>query len=147
VGGAVTRRLLGLLGSLAIVAVIVVGVVLYTKVANPDHLGQVLYTTVDQSAQADCSITSQVSSTKAGTPVYALYVLQHHVSIDQEMVEEDFKDGVSLGTYTLSHTLADADCLWTGEDLGPTFAAPGTYEIKVTAGQEVIADGKLTVTP
>jgi hypothetical protein len=147
VGGAVARRLLGLIGSLAIVAVLIVGYVVYQKVANPDHLGQVIYTTVDQNDVSNCSISSQVSSTKVGTSVYALYVLQHHVPIDQEMTEGDFKDGVSLGTYTITHPLPDADCLWTGENLNASFTTPGSYEIKVTVGQEVIADGKLTVTP
>jgi hypothetical protein len=148
IGGAVARRLLGALAGLIVLAVIVVGVIVYMKVANPDHLGQVVFTTSDMSSSTDCTVSNQVSSVKAGTPVYATYFWQHQLTATQQVVEEDFKDGTSLGTYNVpTDSSSDADCLTVQDDLNATFTDPGTYEIKLTVGNEVVADGKLTITP
>jgi hypothetical protein len=62
-------------------------------------------------------------------------------------VEEDFKDGVSVATYDIpTANSSDADCLVEQDDLSQSFTAAGTYEIKLTVGTEVVADGKLTIT-
>jgi hypothetical protein len=147
VGGAIGRRILGLVGLLVVVGVLAGGAYVYTKVANPNHLGQVLFATDDQSSQSDCTIIDQVSSVKVGTPVYAIYFWQHQLSADQAVKEEDFKDGVSIATYDIPKTdSSDADCLVEQDDLSQSFTTAGTYEIKLTVGTEVVADGKLTIT-
>jgi hypothetical protein len=144
-GGSMVRRIVGVV---VVVAVLVVGGFVYTKVANPEHLGQVLYSTTDQSNIKGCSVSDRVTTVKAGTPVYAVYMLTHRLSTSDAVVEEDFFNGSSMGKYPLpSDTTAGVDCLAVTDDLSSAFASPGTYEIKLTVGTDVIADGTLTVTP
>lgn len=148
VGGALGRRLLGALGTIIVIVVIVGGIFVYEKVANPGHHGQVLYSTNDQSSQSDCTVTDQVSSVKVGSPVYAIYFWEHRLTVDQKVTEEDFKDGVSIGTYDIpTDKSADADCLVDQDNLSTEFTDPGKYEIKLTVGTEVVADGTVTITP
>lgn len=148
VGAAIGRRLLGALGVIIVIGVIVGGVFIYQKVANPDHLGQVIFTTAPQAGQTGCDITDQVTSVKVGTPVYAMYIWQHQLSATQQVHEEDFKDGVSFDTYDVpTDKSSDADCLRITDDWSSSFDTAGAYEVKLTVGQEVIAEGKLTVTP
>jgi hypothetical protein len=148
VGGAIKRRVLGALGGLIVLAVIGGGIFIYTKVANPDHLGQVIYSTDDPAGVTGCSITHEVTSVKVGTAFYSTYVWQHQLKVDQTVVEEDFRDGVSLGTYNIpTDKSSEADCLTISTDLSSEFTSPGSYEVKLTTGGEVVADGKLTVTP
>jgi hypothetical protein len=155
-GGVVGRAGGGFLGSVAgriIALVVVIGILaaggfLVTKIFNPDHLGQVIYTTQDPSGTSDCSISGTVTSVKAGTPVWSVYMWTRRLSSTDAVVEEDFLNGVSLGKYDIpSDKSSDADCLSVTNDLSSEFSAPGSYEIKLTVGTEVVADGKLTVTP
>ena len=123
----------------------------YKFVLNPDQLGQVIFTTEDQSTATsyqNCKIPNQVKTVKVGTPVWAVYMLKHRVGADQVVVGEVFKDDVSLGTFDLEPGQATkADCLSDTSDLSELFDAPGTIEIRITVGTEVLADGKLTITP
>jgi hypothetical protein len=148
VGGAVARRVMGAVGVLVVIGVLVGGYFIYDKVANPNHMGQVIYTTDDQTLATDCSTSNLVTTVKTGTHVWAVYMWSHRLSSDQAVVEEDFADGVSLGTYDIpTDKSSDADCLSVTDDLSNSFTEPGTYEIKLTVGTEVVADGKLTITP
>jgi hypothetical protein len=148
VGGAAARPILRILGTIVVIAVIAGGVFVYKKVANPDHLGQVIYSTDSQTSTSNCEITHQVTTVKVGTSVYAIYMFSHRLNSYQAVKEEDFKDGVSIGTYDLpTDKSADVDCLTVTDDLQTDFDAAGVYEIKLTSGTEVIADGKLTITP
>ena len=144
-GGSIVGRIVAIV---VVLAVIAGGYVVYSTVFNPQHLGQVVYTTVDQTDTSGCDTTSLVTSVKQGTSVWALYMWSHRLTSDQAVVEQDFRDGVSIGTYNLpTDKTSDADCLWVEDDLSQEFTQPGTYEIKLTVGSEVVADGKLTVTP
>jgi hypothetical protein len=87
---------------------------------------------------------------KSGTPIYVMVMWSHRMSADEKVVEEDFKDGVSLGKLTDVWDPSDYagyDCTAFKDDVSSVFAEPGTYEIKLTVGDEVVADGTLTVTP
>lgn len=148
IGAFLSRRILSLLVVVAVVVVVIIGGIVVDKVFNPNHLGQVLFTTTSQENVSDCSISDTVATVKAGTPIYATYFWTHRLTSDQQVIEEDFKDGVSLGQYSIpSDSSSDADCLSVTSDLSSGFSAPGTYEIKLTVGSEVVADGKITVTP
>jgi hypothetical protein len=62
------------------------------------------------------------------------------------ILEEDFKDGVSIYRENLQDRHGETDCLSITDNLAPEFDSPGTYEIKLTIGSDVVADGRLTVT-
>lgn len=144
-GGSAVRRVVGIV---AVILVVAVGGIVYNMVANPDHFGQVLYSTTDQSNIKGCSVSDRVTTAKAGTPVWAVFMLTHRLSTSDTVVEEAFFNGSSMGVYTLpSDTTSGVDCLAVTDDLSSTFASPGTYEIKLTVGTDVVADGKLTITP
>ena len=152
-GGSVVGRFAGSVAGRVIAFIVVAAVIgggffLFNRITGADHNGQVIYTTADQSGNSNCSTSSLVTSVKAGTHVWAVYVWTHRLSADQSVVEEDFLDGASLGKYDIpSDKTSDADCLSVLDDLSTSFSAPGSYEIKLTVGSEVVADGKLTVTP
>jgi hypothetical protein len=130
------------------VAVIVVGGFVVVAILNPSHRGEVVFASTTQTGNGNCKVTNQVSTIKSGDSVFIIVVWSHTMSQDETVVEEDFKDGVSLGTLTWDPTnYAGYDCSTGDHDFKDVFAAPGTYEIKLTVGSEVVADGKLTVTP
>jgi hypothetical protein len=148
VGGAAKNIVLRIVGIVLVAAVIGGGFFVYKMVLNPDHLGQVLFTTTNTNSSSNCSITNQVTTVKVGTPVYALDMLKHQVAADTEITEEHFKDGVSLGVDSYKATgVGKADCLTDDYDLSQDFTTPGVYEIQLRIGTEVISEGKLTVTP
>jgi hypothetical protein len=139
------RRLL--LGILAVV-VIVIGVAVVFSLLNPSHRGEVVFASTSQASNGNCKVTNQVSTIKSGDSVFIIVVWSHTMSQDETVVEEDFKDGVSLGTLTWDPSnYAGYDCSTGDHDFKDVFSAPGTYEIKLTVGKDVVADGKLTVTP
>jgi len=134
----------------AVIAILGGGAFVYEKVANPDHRGQVIFTTTDQTANANCSVTDRVSTIKAGSPIYVMVMWSRTMQSTDKVVEEDIKDGVSLGTQSDSwqpSDYSDADCTTDPNNYSDVFSSPGTYEIKLTVGTEVVADGTLTVTP
>jgi hypothetical protein len=151
--GSVVGRIAGsvlgrVIAFIVVAAVIAGGFFLFNKLTGADHTGQVIYTTADQSGNSNCSTSNLVTSVKTGTHVWAVYMWTHRLSADQSVVEEDFLNGSSLGKYNLpSDKTSDADCLSVLDDLSTSFTAPGTYEIKLTVGSEVVADGTLKVTP
>jgi hypothetical protein len=148
-GNAILGRVLGLIGFLVVAGIIVGGYIVYQKVANPSHLGQVVFTTDDTATLSGCDVGHQVSSVKVGTPVYAVYILQHRLTINQQVVEEDFKDGVSLGEYDIApEDSSDADCLTDLEsaNLSERWTEPGVYEIQLRVATEIVSQGKLTIT-
>ncbi len=130
----------------AVVAFFALAIVV--SIINPSHRGEVVFSTTGQTATDNCKVANQVSSIKAGDSVYVMVVWSHTMSSSEKVIEEDFKDGVSLGTLNWdSSNYAGYDCTSSAHDFKDTFTQPGTYEIKLTVGSEVVADGKLTVTP
>jgi hypothetical protein len=139
------RRLL--LGILAIVVIVIGGALIYSML-NPNHRGEVVFASTSQASNGNCKVTNQVSTIKSGDSVFIIVVWSHTMAQDEKVVEEDFKDGVSLGTSTWDPTsYVGYDCSTGDTDFKSVFSAPGTYEIKLTVGNDVVADGKLTVTP
>jgi hypothetical protein len=145
-GGIGKNVLLRIIGIVVLAAVVGGGWFIYDKVANPNHHGQVIFTT-DVPTGSTCELSHQVTTVKVGASVYSTYFWTHRLKADQKVVEEDFKDGVSLGTFDIPQDKSsDADCLGIYTDLKDEFTAPGVYEIKLMVGTEVVADGKITVT-
>jgi hypothetical protein len=145
--GSVVGRIVAFL---VVAAILGGGAFLYYKIANPDHLSQVIFTTTSQEANEGCTVTNRVSSVKSGTPIYVMVMWSHRMNADEKVVEEDFKDGVSLGKLADVWDPSDYagyDCTTFKDDVSSVFAEPGAYEIKLTVGDEVVADGTLTVTP
>jgi hypothetical protein len=151
--GSVVGKIAGSVAGRIIAAVVVLAIIgiagfVYTTVANPDHLGQVQYTTTDQSDSTTCQLSDVVTSVKAGTPVWSLYQFKHRLSSTDAVFEQDYFNGQPLSTYDWpADKTAGLDCLAVTNDLSTEFTTPGTYEIKLTVGSDVVADGKLTVTP
>ena len=135
-----------------IAIVVVLGILggagfIYMKVVNPDHLSQVIFTSTDQTSNDNCQVTNRVSTIKAGDDVYIMVMWSKTMSASDKVVEEDFRDGVSLGTTPMDpSTYGGYDCTVDSTNYGSTFTEPGTYEIKYTVGDQVVADGTLTVT-
>jgi len=137
-----------LVGIVVVVIVLAAAGWVYQTVVNPDHRGQVIFTTTSQSANDNCKITNRVDTIKAGSDVYLTVMWSRTMSSSDVVVEEDFKDGTSMGTETWSPShYAGYDCFTATDNLGDSFTEPGKYEIKLTAGSDVVADGTLTVTP
>jgi hypothetical protein len=147
-GGAIMGRLLGLIGFLVVIGLLAGGYFVYQKVVNPEHLGQIIFTTDDTATLTGCDVGHQVTSVKVGTPVYAVYILQHRLTAGQKVVEEDFKDGTSLGEYDIEPEDTSADCLADEDEanLSLRWTEPGVYEIQLRVGTEIISQGKLTIT-
>jgi hypothetical protein len=149
--GSIFRSVLGrIIAVVVIIAVIGGGYLIYDKVANPSHRSEVIFTATDQGSNDGCKITNRVTTVKAGSSVYVMVMWSHRLGSTDNVVEEDFKDGVSLGKLTDFWQPSDYvgyDCTTDAHDYGEDFSEPGTYEIKITVGDEVVADGTLTVTP
>ena len=147
IGAVVGRGMRRILGIVVILAVIAGGAFIYYKVANPDHRGQVIFTTTDQQGNSGCDISNRVSTAKSGTSIYVFVMWSRTMSSADKVVEEDLKDGVSLGTTAWDTTdYAGYDCTSDSTDYSQSFSDPGAYEIKLTVGTDVVADGTLTVT-
>jgi len=146
VGNAGRNILLRIVGLVVVVGLLGGGYFVYQKVVNPDHLGQVLFTTVDPAGMSNCTIDHQVTTVPVGTSVYAVYMWTKQLDITQKVQEEGFKDGVSMGDKFDVPRTKTSDCLLDSTDLKDVFTDPATYELKLTVGTEVVADGKLIVT-
>jgi hypothetical protein len=143
--GSVAGRVIG---AVIVVAIIAIGGFVYTTVVNPDHMGQVLYSTDDQTHSTSCDVSNVVTSVKVGTPVWSLYRFSHRMSSTDAVFEQDYLNGAPFSTYDWPvDQTSGLDCLGVTNDLSADFTTPGTYEIKLTVGSDVVADGKLIVTP
>jgi hypothetical protein len=151
VAGRVGRSIVSrVIGFVVVIAVLGGGAYLYNKIANPDHLNQVIFTTTDQGSNSNCDVTNRISSVKSGSPIYVMVMWSHKLSASDVVVEEDLKDGVSLSKSSDNWSAADYsgyDCTTDPHNYAQAMSVPGSYEIKLTVGTEVVADGTLTVTP
>jgi hypothetical protein len=142
-----------IIGILVVAAVVGGGYLAYQAIVNPDKLGQVVFTTDAQTGTGPveskdaCKVNHTVTSVKAGTPVWSVYIWTSQLSSTDVVHEEDFKDGVSIFSkdWDTSGT-GGTDCVWVTDDLSQEWTAAGVYEIKLTVGDKVVADGKLTIT-
>jgi hypothetical protein len=142
--GSIVGRVIGIL---VVVAILVGGAFVYQKVVNPDHLSQVIFTSSDQTGNK-CVVSDRVDTVKAGDPVYVMVMWARRLASTDKVVEEDFKDGVSIDKFDWDPTdYAGYDCTTDATNYSDLFSEPGKYELKLTVGTEVVADGTLTVTP
>jgi hypothetical protein len=145
IGGAVAK----VVGSLLVIAVITGGYMVYQKVVNPDHRGQVIFTSTSAKASDNCKFSDRVETIKAGDTVYMLIMWSRTMKSSDTILEEDILDGTSLGKADPgldSSSYAGADCTTVINEMTSLFGAPGVYEFKFTVGDDVVADGKLSVT-
>ena len=147
--GGLFRTALGKIIGLVVVVGIVIGIGVFAdKVLNVNHRGEVVFATTDQSTNDNCKITNRVDSVKVGEHVYYMVMWSHKMGADEKVIEEVFKDGTSLGTDTWSASdYVGFDCTTVSQDISVLLTDPGKYEIKLTVGKDVVADGTLTVTP
>ena len=149
--GRFMRSVVGrIVGGLVVLGIIGGATFIYQKVANPDHLSQIVFTSTDQTSNDGCKVTDRVSTTKAGAPVYLTVMWSHRMSASDKITQELFKDGVSIDKSDNAWDPSDYagyDCYVDTTNLATDFNEPGSWEIKLTVGSDVVADGTLTVTP
>jgi hypothetical protein len=141
-------RLLIVVGVVALL--IVVGVVLAVLRSGHADAGKVVFTSHQPTATEaqTCDVGTRVTSIKVGTPVYAVYFFSRRLAATDTVNLELIKDGTSITSNPVpSNKTSDADCLEAFQDISATLDQPGTYEIKLTVGGEVVSDGTLTITP
>jgi hypothetical protein len=155
------RRLLTILvpSILIILGLIGGGYRLFVAMTDNGQHGRVVFSTDNPKGMRGCDITGEVTSVKVGTPVFATYVWTRQINAGEDVVEEDFKDGILMATYQISEANSVYnDCLGDTTSVSHRFSTPGAYEIKVsiplgvdsdtgTMISTVVADGTLTLTP
>ncbi len=139
------RKLLGLVAITAIVASV-------AACGGVENAGKVMFTTDPQNTGTTegvdaCKVNNTVTSVKTGTSFYSVYIWTGRLSDKDVVHEEDFKDGASIFTkdWDTADT-KDIDCLAVTDDLSKDWNTPGEYTIKLTVGDKVVAEGKITVT-
>jgi hypothetical protein len=147
-GGLLKGAVGKIIGIVVVIAVLTGGYLVYDKVFNPNHRGEVVFSTTNQSTNENCKITNRTDTVKVGADLYVVVIWSHEMKADEKVVEEDFKDGVSQGTREWDPSdYAGYDCFTATDNVTSLFPTPGKYEIKLTVGKDVVADGTITVTP
>jgi len=128
------------------VVLVFVALAIFRAVTNPNHAGQVIFTTDAPTASgaATCQLGNQVTSVTAGTPVYANWFYTSQLT-NETVALTIIKDGTTIDTSTLTSAESNGvDCVESSANLGDL--APGVYEFKLTTSSgEVVSDGTLTI--
>ncbi len=141
--GGRTKRIIAVVG---IVVLVFAALAIFRAVTNPNHAGQVIFTTdaPTSSGAATCQLGNQVTSVTAGTPVYANWFYTSELT-NETVTLTIVKDGTTIDTSTLTSAESNGvDCVESSANLGDL--APGVYEFKLTTSSgEVVSDGTLTI--
>ena len=139
---------LPLVGGIAIVIAIVVGVVFFLG-GTDANAGKVIFTTDQPSTGVTtCHDNNVVTSIKAGTAVYATFHFKSRAGSDPLSISWS-KDGTVLlppTQFPASVTTEGLDCVKDVTNYSLIFSQPGTYTITITDNGTTVAEGSLTIT-
>ena len=98
--GGRTKRIIAVVG---IVVLVFAALAIFRAVTNPNHAGQVIFTTdaPTSSGAATCQLGNQVTSVTAGTPVYANWFYTSELT-NETVTLTIVKDGTTIDTSTLT---------------------------------------------
>jgi hypothetical protein len=140
-----------LIAVFVIVAIVVIaGIFAFVRMQGLADRGKVVFSTDAPAANPNgCSVSNQVTTVGAATPVYATYIYTDTQGSDVVTMSIS-KDGVGLGSFPVpTADTSGADCTTDSSDLStyvPGWGA-GSWKFTLTASGKTISEGTLTVTP